>query len=122
MKNDMVYLSHILECMGKIEDYAATGKHSFLQSTMIQDAIIRNLEIIGEATKQISLEFRKQNPEIPWKQMAGIRDVLIHDYMGVDLDIIWVVVEKDLVVLKRKLRFHTSTYWFHLHRQREYYH
>jgi len=103
MKSDKLYLQHILECIMKIEEYTLEGKHTFYESTMIQDAVIRNLEIIGEATKQISDTLKEQYPNIPWREMAGLRDVLIHHYFGVDLDIVWNVVEQELPELKVSL-------------------
>jgi uncharacterized protein with HEPN domain len=85
MKDDRLYLIHIWECIQRIESYSIEGKSAFLASTMMQDAIIRNFEIIGEATKHLSAEMRQSNPEIQWRGLAGFRDVLIHNYMGVDL-------------------------------------
>jgi len=96
MKDDKIYLFHIIECIENIKDYVAPGKSVFFESKLIQDAVIRNLEIIGEATKKISAELRQKENNIPWREMAGLRDVLIHDYFGVDLSIIWNVVEKEL--------------------------
>lgn len=104
MKNDKLYLTHILECIKNIESYIPNGKDDFFSSKLIQDAVIRNLEIIGEATKQISKELRDQNPHVPWREMAGLRDVLIHHYFGVDNEIVWNVVEKELPALKEKIR------------------
>ena len=100
MKSDTVYLIHILECIAKIEDYTKSGKIVFMQTTLIQDGVIRNMEVIGEAVKKLSPGFRESHAKVPWRQIAGIRDVLIHEYMGVDLDMIWEVIEKDLSVLK----------------------
>ena len=104
MKNDSVYLHHIMDSITKIESYASVGKEEFLAVSHWQDAIIRNLEIIGEASKHISLPLKEQHPEIPWRNVAGLRDVLIHNYMGVDLQSIWNVVENDLPSLKRQLQ------------------
>jgi len=103
MKDDSLYLTHILECIANIEDYTSDGKETFLNSKIIQDAVIRNLEIIGEATKRISKNLRSQNPNIPWREMAGLRDVLIHDYFGIDVKIVWNVVEQELPRLKQKI-------------------
>lgn len=92
MKRDAAYLSHIRDATRRIQDYTRDGQDAFMASTLIQDAVIRNLEIIGEATKALSPAFREQHPNIPWSSMAGMRDVLIHGYMGVDLKIVWDVV------------------------------
>ena len=94
MKRDVAYLSHIRDATRRIQDYSRDGQEAFMASTLIQDAVIRNLEIIGEATKALSPAFREQHPNIPWSSMAGMRDVLIHGYMGVDLKIVWDVVDK----------------------------
>jgi uncharacterized protein with HEPN domain len=103
MKNDKLYLTHILECITNIETYLPNGKQDFFSSKLIQDAVIRNLEVIGEATKRISKEFRDQHKSVPWREMAGLRDVLIHDYFGVDNGIVWNVVEKEIPPLKEKI-------------------
>ena len=104
MKDDRLYLIHIWECIQRIEFYAEDGKAAFLASNMMQDAIIRNFEIIGEATKHLSLELRQSHPEIQWRGMAGFRDVLIHNYMGVDLEEVWNVLENELPQIKSSLK------------------
>jgi uncharacterized protein with HEPN domain len=78
VKNDRVYLAHIRDAIVRIESDTTDGRGAFLSNTLIQDAVIRNLEVIGEAVKGLSDELRVKNPEIPWKQIAGLRDVLIH--------------------------------------------
>lgn len=75
-----------------------------MASSMQQDAVIRNFETIGEATKQLSRRLRQAHPELPWRRIAGLRDVLIHDYLGVDLAEVWSVVERDLPELEAKVR------------------
>ncbi len=104
MKDDRVYLIQVLECIKQIEEYTINGREEFMNSRLIQDAVIRNMEIIGEATKRVSPGLREQHPEIPWKEMAGMRDVLIHDYMGVDLNIVWNVISRNLAEIKDHLR------------------
>ena len=101
MKDERVYLGHIRDAISDIEQYASVGREGFMADSMRQDAIIRKLEIIGEAVKQLSDGTRQQQPEIPWKRIAGMRDRLTHDYFGVDLLLVWTVVERDLAVLRR---------------------
>jgi uncharacterized protein with HEPN domain len=104
IKNDQVYLEHILESITKIERFInGISKFDFDRDLMLQDAVIRNFEIIGEATKKISKEFSQSHPEIPWQEMAGMRDKLIHDYLDVDLDVVWKTIELDLPLLKKML-------------------
>ena len=100
MKDDQLYLLNIKECIDRIESYTIDGKAVFLENTMIQDAVIRNFEIIGEATKRLPTEFREKYPDIPWQQMAGFRDVLIHDYLKVNLNRVWATIEHNLPQLK----------------------
>lgn len=101
MNRDEVYLRHILDAIGKIESYAGVGKEEFMSTPHWQDATIRNLEIIGEAVKRLSDDFKSRNTNIPWRNIAGLRDVLIHDYMGVDLVNVWNVVQLNLPALKK---------------------
>src|SRR5690606_8927289 len=103
MKNDRVYLQHIIESMDYIASYVVSGKDEFMNTRLIQDAVIRNLEIIGEATKNLSKNIRTEFNDIPWREMAGLRDVLIHDYFGVDLFTVWGVVEKELPRLRKEV-------------------
>jgi uncharacterized protein with HEPN domain len=98
--DDALYLDHIHERIQRIESCAEEGRAAFEASHVLQDAVIRNFEVIGEAVKQLSSELLEQYPNVPWRRIAGFRDVLIHNYMGVDLDEVWNVIENDLSPLK----------------------
>jgi len=101
MKRDpRVYLAHIFECLQKIERFTAGGRDVFFKDEMVQDAVLRNFEVIGEAAKRVDDEYRAAHPEIPWRSLAGLRDVLIHQYEGVDLERVWAIVERELPSLK----------------------
>ena len=101
MKNAAVFLQHIQDAIARIEAYTVAGRRAFLSDTMVQDAVIRNLEVIGEAVRNLPLELRRQHPTIPWRSITALRNVLIHEYFGVDIDIVWRVVERRLPTLKR---------------------
>ena len=104
-KDDMVYIRHVSDALGKIIDYTGgMNKKEFISSSKTQDAVIRQFEIVGEATKQLSKTFRDQNPEVPWKKLAGLRDKLIHDYMGVDILAIWKSKDSDLPGLQKQIK------------------
>jgi uncharacterized protein with HEPN domain len=103
MKGDRLYITNILECIERIESYIAEGRDSFLQSRMVQDAVIRNFEVMGEATKRLSQELRSENSDIPWRQMAGFRDMLIHDYSKIDVGEVWAVIDQDLPMIRPRL-------------------
>jgi uncharacterized protein with HEPN domain len=101
---DHNFIKHILGAIDRIESYTENcSENDFMGNFMIQDAVMRNLEIIGEASKRISNETKNVTSTIPWKQIAGMRDKLIHDYFGVDLVAVWSVVESDLHDLKTHL-------------------
>lgn len=103
-KNPKIFIEHIQESIEEIErNTHKMTKKKFENNTTIQDAVIRRIEIIGEATKNIPHDFRKKNPQIEWKEMAGMRDKLIHDYSGVDLDLVWEVVKKEIPMLKKQI-------------------
>lgn len=97
---DRTYLLHIRDAILRIEEYSSVGREEFFAQTHWQDAIIRQLEIVGEASKRLSEDLRTANPTVPWRRVCGLRDVLIHNYMGVDLEAVWSVVEGRIPALK----------------------
>ena len=105
IRDDEVYLAHIQDAIQQIVAYTDGMDYGeFRTARMVQDAVIRQFEIIGEAAKNLSLEFRGRNDGIPWKDLAGFRDKLIHQYFGVDLATVWRSVEVDLPVLLNDMR------------------
>ena len=103
MKDIAPYLRHILDAIAAIEEYTRGGKDAFLSDRRTQDAVIRNLEVIGEAVRNIPSEVRDVYAGIPWREAAALRDVLIHKYFNIDLQIVWVVVEKELPAMREKV-------------------
>ncbi len=85
----LAYLEHVRDAVRAVLEYTAEGKAAFFASRMMQDAVVRNLEVIGEAVKGLDAETRARAPQVPWRRIAGMRDVLIHHYFGVDLEVVW---------------------------------
>jgi uncharacterized protein with HEPN domain len=100
VRDDQLYLIHITECIDRIERYTASGQQAFLSDTMIQDAVLRNLHILSESTQRLSGVLKDKHPEVDWASIAAFRNVIVHNYLGVDLRRIWEIVRQDLPRLK----------------------
>ena len=104
MKRDKVYLKHILDAISNIEKFMeGVSKEAFFSNVEKQYAVLRGLEIIGEATKNLSDKLKTKYPQVPWKETAGMRDKLIHQYFGVDLELVWETIRTDLPELKNQI-------------------
>ncbi len=98
------FLMHILESIAEIEKSTENiSKDEFFDTIQIQDAVVRRLEIIGEAVKNLPISFKNQYPKTPWKKIAGLRDVLIHEYFGVDINLVWKIVNKNIPKFKKQI-------------------
>ena len=100
MKDDRLYLIHIVECATRIQEYTKDGKGIFLSDGKTQDAVLRNLQILAESTQRISPGLKSAHPEVEWSKIAGLGNILVHDYLGINLVRIWEIVEHGLPELK----------------------
>ncbi len=103
-RDELLYLRHVLDAINTVEEYlrGIDGKQ-FEATRLLQDGVIRQIEIIGEAVRHVSKDVRKTYPEIPWVDIAGMRDKLIHGYFGVDIEKVWDTAQEDLPVLKQQV-------------------
>ena len=103
MKDDRLYLIHIDECICRIQAYTADGKEAFLADTKTQDAVLRNVQVLAESTQRLGDEVKAEHTGVDWRGIAAFRNVVVHNYLGVDLEQIWDIVEGDLPFLKAKI-------------------
>lgn len=103
-ERNRLFLGHMLEAIGAIESFTSEGRAFFMSDLKTQSAVVRQIEIIGEAVKRLDAEVISAAPTISWRQIAGTRDRLIHGYFKVDLDAVWAMVEQDLAPLKETVR------------------
>lgn len=99
MRDDRIHILHILDCVRRIEAYCQNGEEAFRASELIQDAVLRNLQTLSESTQRISDHLKSLHPEVDWRAIAGFRNVLVHDYLGISLERVWGIVSVHLRVL-----------------------
>ena len=110
-RSDLEFINDILHAIEKILEYIGDREfESFMNDPMLQDAVIRNIEVIGEATKNISNKFKSEHSDIQWKDIAKTRDKVSHQYFGVDYEIVWGIIKNDLLPLSRSIRDMIHTY------------
>ena len=103
MKSDRTYLQHILDMIGRVESATSSGKDAFLASRLHQDAVLRNLHTMTETTQRLSADLKSSHPEVDWATLAAFRNVLVHDYLGIDIELVWTVVTHDVPEFKGKV-------------------
>ncbi len=103
MKNDKAYLKHILNMIDRIESVTGTGKNTFLRSQLHQDAVLRNLQTMTETTQRLSENLKSTHPDVEWATLAAFRNVLVHDYLGIDIELVWTVLTQDVPEFKSKI-------------------
>ena len=103
MKDDRLYLVHIQESIKWIQEFTSGGKEDFLDDRKTQDAVLRNLHTLSESAQRLTPGLKSQYAEVEWRAISGFRNVVVHDYLGVDLDQMWDIIEKDLPVLKQQV-------------------
>jgi uncharacterized protein with HEPN domain len=104
MKDSRLYLVHVQDCIARIRDYTQGGKAEFMQNGLVQDAVLRNLEVMGESVKKLPDAWKQRQPQVEWVKVGDFRNVLAHDYLEVDLDIVWNIIENYLPGLEAAVK------------------
>ena len=100
MKDDTVSLRYIFEMIRRVEENTRQGKEAFMASHTLQDAVLRNLQTMSETTQRLSETLKATRPDVEWARIAAFRNVLVHDYLGIDLERIWSILQNDVPILK----------------------
>jgi uncharacterized protein with HEPN domain len=101
--SDRAHVDHMLAAVSRIRAYTGLEASTFAGSTLVQDAVLRNLQTLAESSQRLSAECKAREPAVPWRELSGFRNVLVHAYLGVDLEVVWSVVAQDLVPLEAAL-------------------
>ena len=104
LDRDATLVAHMTDCIARIDEYTAGQRRVFEGSPLVQDAVVRNLQTLTESSQRLSDGIKATEPQVPWRDLAGFRNVVVHGYLGLDLGVIWSVVERDLPGLKSALR------------------
>jgi uncharacterized protein with HEPN domain len=105
VKSQRAYVEHVIECIRRISEDSAPGRDAVFASRTLQDAIVRNLQVLCESTQRVDEMHKQRHPEIDWRSIAGMRNVLVHNYFEVDFETVWLVVTRDLPPLEAAMRF-----------------
>lgn len=100
---DSLYLIHIRECLTRVADYTSGGQNEFMEDIRTQDAVLRNLQIMGESTQRLSASLKAANADIEWSELAAFRNILVHNYLGMDLTLIWKIIAEDMPLFRQQI-------------------
>lgn len=103
MKDNTVYLRHVQDCIRRIEENVAGGRDRFLESHTLQDAVLRNLQTMAESTQRLSEDLKAKYPDIEWRRITAFRNILVHDYLGVDIERVWEITQREVPQLKEAI-------------------
>ena len=109
MKGDLFYVNYIVECIARIERYSSAGESQFHKDELIQDAVLRNLQVLAESSQRISAELKERHDGVDWRGLSGFRNVVVHDYLGIHVARVWHIVAVDLPVLKHHMTLILAT-------------